>query len=46
MRTRTARLFTVLAALLAVLAVPVTTASPAQAADTWNPPLWNRRSGS
>ncbi|MDQ0905829.1 hypothetical protein ACGFXB_31690 [Streptomyces canus] len=38
MRTRIARLVTVLAALLAVLAAPAVTATPAQAADTWNPP--------
>src|SRR3954469_4781228 len=38
MRTRIARLVTVLAALLAVLAAPAVTAAPAQAADTWNPP--------
>ena len=38
MRTRIVRLVTVLAALLAVLASPAVTATPAQAADNWNPP--------
>lgn len=38
MRTRIVRLVTVLAALLAVFATPAVTATPAQAADNWNPP--------
>ncbi|WP_128428230.1 hypothetical protein [Streptomyces cyaneus] len=38
MRTRLARLGAVLAAIIALVAGPAVTASPAQAADQWNPP--------
>ncbi len=38
MRTQLARLVTVLAALVALVAAPGTTASAARAADEWNPP--------